>query len=265
VTDYLDVLAAPERREAFLSGVADCLAQHGGAYAAIDLCNIPEGSPTLESLPRLLAERGFAVRVKLQEVCPTIALPGDFETYLGQLDKKQRHEARRKLRRAEEAEDKVEWYIVGPQHDLAAETERFIQLMAASHPEKDAFLQDPKNMAFFRALVPKMAACGWLQLSFLTANGNPAAAYLNFDYNNRIQVYNSGLVPASYSHLSPGIVLLLYNIRHAIEIGRSHFDFLRGNQDYKYRMGAQDFRVMNLEATRDGLDSLPSPERDEKK
>ena len=122
--------------------------------------------------------------------------------------------------------------------------------MAASHPDKARFLEDPQNMTFFRAIVPIVAACGWLQLSFLTVNDEPAAAYLCFDYDNRILVYNSGLVPQTFAHLSPGIVLLAYLIRHAIDSGRSAFDFLRGNEEYKYRMGGHDHPVMLLEAVR---------------
>ncbi|MDL1883917.1 GNAT family N-acetyltransferase, partial [Anaerolineae bacterium CFX8] len=76
-----------------------------------------------------------------------------------------------------------------------------------------------------------------------------AATYLNFVYNRHVLVYNSGLLPGEYGHLSPGIVLLAYNIRHAIENNAVVFDFLRGNEVYKYRMGAQDTRVFMLRAS----------------
>jgi CelD/BcsL family acetyltransferase involved in cellulose biosynthesis len=248
VTDYLDILVIPQYRELFCQGVAEHLAEHRGWISQISLCNTPGNSPTLEILPRSLAERGFAVNVREQEVCPAIMLPSDFEAYLGQLDKKQRHEARRKLRRAAENDAHVEWYIVGPGHDLEAELEKFIKLMAASDVEKTAFLDDPQNLGFFRAMVRRVAACGWLQLAFLTVSGDPAAAYLNFDYDNRILVYNSGLYPEKYGYLSVGIVLLLRLIEHAIEQGRSVFDFLRGNEEYKYRMGGKDRPVMEIQA-----------------
>ncbi len=249
VTDYLDVLVKPDYRAAFLAAVADFAAEHRDEFSRIVMCNVPGGTPTLDVMPDLLRERGFNVRVVQQEVCPVIVLPDDFEAYLAGLDKKNRHELRRKIRRAENSEgEQVDWYIVGKQHDLAEEIEKFIKLMAASHPKKAEFLQDPQNVAFFRAIGPRMARCNWLQLSFLTVNGTPAAAYMNFDYNNRVLVYNSGLVPETYSHLSPGIVLLTYNIQHAIEMGRKAFDFLRGNEEYKYRMGGKDHPVMALEA-----------------
>ena len=251
VTDYLDILALPEAHAAFCSELAIFLTEHAGDYSRLDLCNIPSSSPTLELLPRLLTERGFAVQVKHEDVCPFIPLPDDFEAYLDGLDKKQRHELRRKLRRIESSEDeRIEWYMVAPEHDLAAEAQKFMGLMAASAPEKAQFLQDEGHRAFFPAIIERLAVCGWVQLSFLTVNGQAAAAYLNFDFNNRILVYNSGLLPQSYSHLSLGIILLCYNIQTAIAHHREEIDFLQGNESYKYRMGAQDRSVMMLEASR---------------
>ncbi len=233
VTDYLDLLVLPEARDEFYAAITEFLA--------------------LDVFPHVLTENGFTVEVKHEDVCPYIPLPADFEGYLQQLDKKQRHEIRRKLRRAEEHSEggeKIAWYIVGPEDNLPDEMEKFMALMAASHPNKAQFLQDSHNRAFFRAITPRLAACGWLMLSFLTVNDQPAAAYLNFDYNNRVLVYNSGLLSTEFAHLSPGIVLLTYIIQYAIAQGRSVFDFLQGNEEYKYRMGGQDREVLILHATR---------------
>lgn len=245
VTDYLDVLVRPEYREAFFAGVADQLLDRRDSYSRVNLCNNQDGSPILEILPRLLQERGFAVEVRVQEVCPIIKLPATFEDYLSQLDKKQRHEARRKMRRTQ-SETEYGWYVVGPEHDLREEIEAFTYLMAASHPQKAEFLENPQHRNFFRAIVLCVAEHGWLQLAFLTINKERAAAYLNFDYNNKIMVYNSGLLPEKYGYLSPGNVLLLHLIDYAIRLGRTEFDFLRGNEEYKYRLGGKDKPVYEI-------------------
>ena len=80
---------------------------------------------------------------------------------------------------------------------------------------------------------------GCLALAFLEINGRKAAGYLCFDYLNRIWVYNSGL-DRSMMEYSPGWVLLGYLLQWANENKRSEFDFMRGNEDYKYRFGAVD-------------------------
>jgi CelD/BcsL family acetyltransferase involved in cellulose biosynthesis len=70
-------------------------------------------------------------------------------------------------------------------------------------------------------------------------DGQKAAGYLNFDYVNRIWVYNSGLA-RRFTDLSAGWVLLGYLLQWANEQKRLEFDFMRGDEDYKYRFGALD-------------------------
>lgn len=248
VTDYLDIIVDAAYVEPVLNCFAAYVREHHTAYDMIDLCNLPENSIGHAQFSAALSQQGFDVTIKQQEVCPVIHLPDTWDAYLEQLDKKQRHEIRRKLRRAEAETGVLDWYIVGAEHDLDAEIERFLTLMSASHPDKARFLQDEQNRAFFRQVVPLIYRNGWLQLSFLRVNGEAAATYLNFVYNQQVLVYNSGLMPGEYGHLSPGIVLLAYNIQHAINSGCTLFDFLRGNEIYKYRMGASDTGVYMLQA-----------------
>ena len=244
VTDYLDVVARNGQEQAVYWAFADFLARHIDHYDEIRLCNVPASSIALKLFPDILRERGFAVDVQLQEVCPVVKLPDRWADYIASLDKKNRHELRRKLRRASGAA--VDWYVVGPDHDLHAELHCFMTLMAKSSDEKALFLKEQKNVEFFRKMAARMAECGWLQLAFLTVNSDRAAAYLNFDYNNRVLVYNSGHDPAQYGHLSPGITLLARLIEHAIEQGREEFDFLRGDESYKYDMGGQNINVYQI-------------------
>ena len=48
-----------------------------------------------------------------------------------------------------------------------------------------------------------------------------------------VGLYNSGFDPA-HAALSPGLVLLARVVRDAIERGMRRFDFLRGEERYKY-------------------------------
>lgn len=249
VTDYVDIIVDPDHIDAVQNELAAFLSENTDAYDRINWCNIPEASPSLAHFPEKLQQYGFKTEIEFQEVCPVIELPSDWDSYLEGLDKKQRHEIRRKLRRAE-SEGKIEWRVIDRHYDgdIDEAVEQFLSLMRASHPEKAKFLDDPNNLAFFKTAVPQVHYCGWLKMTFLIINGTPSAAYCDFDYNGRILVYNSGLLPQENAHLSPGIVLLSYNIRDAIASRRSVFDFLRGNETYKYRMGAVDTKVFKLKA-----------------
>lgn len=248
VTDYLELIIREGYETAVLEHLATVAAEHRERYTALDFCNIPHDTPILPIWQDKLEANGFSVRITQQEVCPIISLPDDFGDYLANLDKKQRHEVRRKLRRAEGSEKPITWGFTDPDADLCAEIERFMALMRASNPQKAAFLEDPKHVDFFQRALPAIAERGWLKMAFLQIDGQDAAAYLSFDYHNRIMLYNSGHNPANHPELSLGIVLLTYLIRDAIETGHEAFDFLRGDEEYKYRMGGQDFPVVMLNA-----------------
>lgn len=249
VTDYGDVIVSADQADAVYNALATELLDKQDKYDLIDWCNIPSASPTYTDFPQQLSDKGFSVETTRQEVCPLINLPASFEVYLDSLDKKQSKEVQRKLRRAKGAGDSLNWYIVDEEHDIDAEVDKFIELMAASHPEKAQFLEDEQNVAFMRSIIPVASKAGWLQMNFLEVMNEPVAAYVNFDYNNQILVYNSGLEPRKAAALSPGIILLAYNIEHAIENKRSVLNFLRGDEQYKYKMGGQDTEIFNLKAS----------------
>ena len=160
------------------------------------------------------------------------------------LEGKQRREIRRKLRRAGD-QGALNWTIVGPEHDLESEVEDFLDLMAASTPDKAAFLT-PQMRSFFRQLARVTYDAGWLQLVFLEIGGRKAAAYFNFVYDNRVLVYNSGLDWQAFPKFGAGIVLTAYCVRHAIERGREVFDFMQGSERYKYQFGGQYVEVRRL-------------------
>jgi CelD/BcsL family acetyltransferase involved in cellulose biosynthesis len=250
VSDYLDVIAAEGRERDVYAVLTDWLSSDQAPdWDVLDLCNLPEASPTHQLLPELAASRGFSATVVQEDVCPVIPLPATWDDYLAMLDKKQRHEVRRKMRRAEEA-GQVSYAIVDQSHDLAAQMDDFIALHRLSQPDKDQFMEQ-RMEAFFRSAAQAMLDAGWLQLSFLMVSGEKAAAMLCFDYADSIMVYNSGYDPNRYSAFSPGIVLLSFCIRHAIEnLGRSRFDFLQGDEVYKYRFGALETKVFRVLVTR---------------
>lgn len=248
VTDYLDLIIDKKHIDIVLGHLANFLKENCAMYDHLDLCNIPAASSTLEKLPHLLQNNLFEVRTIRQDVCPIIEVPPTWEEYLQSLDKKQRHEIRRKLRRAEGVPDKIDWYTVDSSQNIQVEIERFFLLMAASDENKQLFLQNEAHKAFFRHMIPLVFEKGWLRLNFLTINDEPTAAYLNFVYDNQLLIYNSGLKIENYGHLSPGILLLVNNIQYAIDQGYKVVDFLRGNETYKYRMGGKDTEIFKLSA-----------------
>ncbi len=240
ISDFLDLIVGQADLPSFAAGLLDFLSDPASmplAWQKIKLQNLFENSPTLEVLQALAEKHGWNFIQERTYHAPSIPLVGDFEKYLCGIDKKQRHEIRRKMRRAEESGKNIRWYRVTDGDRLGDEVEAFLSLMA-DEPDKAKFLK-PAMRKQMHGICRAAFENGWLQLAFLEVNGQKAAGYLNFDYLNRIWVYNSGL-DRKFMELSPGWVLLGYLLKWANEENRAEFDFMRGNEEYKYRFGALD-------------------------
>ncbi len=246
VSDYLDLIAARGWEMQVYTAFLRWL--HGPdapAWDIADLCNLPEASLTYRELPALAAQFGLHASVVQEDTAPQFMLPMRYEKYLqDQVEKKQRHEIRRKQRRAER-EAVCGFHLVGPQHTLEAELDDFVALQRASRADKADFMT-PQMRRFFLAIARRMLEADMLRLLFLTLDGEKAATLFAFEYDRRFWLYNSGYDPDSHAQLSPGWVLLSYAIQYAIASGCRVFDFMQGDEEYKYRFGAQDYKVMRV-------------------
>jgi CelD/BcsL family acetyltransferase involved in cellulose biosynthesis len=252
ISDYLDLLVCLEDLPEFVEELLRFLkSENFPEWKLLDLYNILDQSPSLPWIEQKTRELGFQFGKEPLQHCPYIPLPGDWETYLAGIDKKQRHEIRRKMRRAEEWQNEwnehVRWYIVEDSNSLESEVDAFLELMA----------QDPDKARFLTPAMRKQMQLGaraifdarWLQLAFLEVGGKKAAGYMNYDFDGHIWVYNSG-IDFNFRELSPGWVLLGNLLQWANEHKRSRFDFMRGDEDYKYRFGGIDRRVLRLKIWR---------------
>jgi CelD/BcsL family acetyltransferase involved in cellulose biosynthesis len=255
--DYATILAAPESLPAVTESLAAHLAAppspidpHPSPWDVVDLRRLRCGDPAADALAGGLrahaASEGWTVDVEREDVCPVVTLPvgADIETYLGSLSKKTRHEIRRKVRRAEG---------VGPirlesSADPLADLETFIEL----HQKRwgvDGLFPDTPGGDQSRVLVRRMfelcGADGPIRLSFLRVGDKRIAAGIHIEDANGYQYYNAGIDPDAFD-LSPGVLLVYAYIRQALERGISRFDFLRGDEPYKYEWGAVDEPIQRI-------------------
>ena len=247
VSDYLDLLVDKYCIQPVHDALLDCLAGDEIDWDILSLCSLPQGSSTHTALAKAAQARGWQVEVQQQDVCPVITLPDSWENYLAGIKKKQRHEIRRKIRKLE-AETESRWYVVDSEAGLEEAMTIFVDLHRKSTQDKDDFWDD-SLIRFFDVLAHDMAQAGYLKLFFLELNGTPAAAMLCFDYDNEFLLYNSGYDPAQFANLSPGNVIISYTIQEAIRLGRRRYDFLRGDEIYKFRFGAEAEPVHDLVIT----------------
>jgi len=243
VSDYLDFITLPERLEVFLVGLLDFVSTcQALPEKALDLYNLMESSPTQSALKGACAQTGWSFSTTHLMPAPYIPLAESFETYLGTLDKKQRHEIRRKLRNAE-ARHQTSWYTVNEKDALTAEMDAFIAMMYNDH-RKVEFLQKPAMLQYLHDFAKAAFEDKLLRLSFLTFDNHKAAAFLSLVTQQKLWVYNSAWEP-TFASSSPGWVLLAKEIEWAIAQGIREVDMMRGDEDYKYKFGAKDRYIMH--------------------
>ena len=239
--DYNDFVIARGAEPEFFPALLDAIDSGGGRQ--LDLYSVGEDSPTLEMLPSLARERGYLVDIAEEDVAPRIDLPPSWDDYLAGLSKKDRHELRRKLRRLEGHEN-WRWFCVSDPTEASARTDTFLALMRDSDPAKAEFLTKDRE-DFFRKLIAATAANGVLRLFFMEMDDKPVAASLCLDYDGVRMLYNSGHDP-EYRYYSVGLLLHALSLRDALERGYRYFDFLRGNEPYKYRLGGSDHHLYRI-------------------
>jgi CelD/BcsL family acetyltransferase involved in cellulose biosynthesis len=241
VSDYLDLIAVPGREEE----VWEALLQHRAAEpAAWHLRGIRADSATATRLPELAPAHGLRCAVEREERCPVLRLPETWDTYLAGLSGKDRHELRRKMRKLEaELPDVRVRSVIAPAEMDAALT-HFLRLHRLSRTGKAKFM-DERMERFFRVALGALARAGWARLWFLDSAEAPVASFICTEYGGSVGLYNSGFDPA-HSRLAPGIVLLGHVIRDAIERRVPVFDFLRGEESYKYAFGPAPTDLMSV-------------------
>lgn len=244
VSDYLDILVDKDQQQAVYDCLAGFLTTAFTEWDRLFLCSLPENSPTRHWLQHSFSNTSE----QQQDVSPHILLPNSWDEYLTSLNRKQRHELKRKFRRVQETEHKLE--VVTTEAEAQRVLPDFITLHRASSSEKKDFWDD-NHLKFFSAFIPAAAAAGWLKLYFLNIESTRVAAMLIFDYNNQFLLYNSGFDPSQFKHLSTGTVLTGYTIQEAVEQKKTVYDFLRGDEEYKFRFGAVAKPVFDVTVIRD--------------
>ncbi len=245
VCDYQDFIIVPGREVEFYEALLDDLARQGIRH--LDLNPVRPDSTVMTSLMNVVKNRGGIAVSQEDDVTVEMGLPDSWEEYLDGLDKKQRHEVRRKLRRLWGAGGvNYRCHEVSPA-DVSGLTDTFLKLFALSREEKADFMT-PQMEIFFRSLAEAMAEIKRLRYGILEVESRPAAMTMGFDYDQTIYLYNSAYDP-QYNSLSAGLLSKVLGIKESINQGIKKWDFLKGAERYKYQLGGGETRLYNCQIT----------------
>lgn len=246
VSDYMDALADRSRSEPVLRGLWSTAIELL-EWDLVELRHVPSASPLLSAVETVSNELGLDVTIDRDEVCPVALLCNTWDGYLQTLGKKQRHEIRRKLRRATQGTASA-WRVSRTTQELERDLPVFFQLHEAGGGEKARFLTTAMR-AYFTDLAQGLLERDILRLGLLERDGADVATTLSFRYRDRYFLYNSGYSPGDAAR-SPGIAAAAFTMQQAIEEQAVAFDFLSGSEPYKYQLGGVDTFTCRVTVTR---------------
>jgi CelD/BcsL family acetyltransferase involved in cellulose biosynthesis len=191
-------------------------------------------------------------------VCPYVDLPASWEIYLAGLSSNTRQKLRRFLRKAENS-DRFSISIAKPgtgDTDIA----ELLDLWAAKWSARKGS-RLPRLIKTNAAMLRHCLNNGSLLLPVLRDGDRVVSALATYldDVKGRLLFFMAGR-DETFHELPSGLVLHAWSIRWAIEKQYKTYDFLRGDESYKFMFGAQCDCVRHVlieTCTIDAEDGLP--------
>ena len=249
VADYHDVISSPELSSEVIHAFWSSLCTHARRWDLLQLPQVCEKTMTAKVLSQAIGQDGFHLHQFTGEVCPCLSLPATWEDYLRLLSRKTRMNIRRYARLLDKEFD-ARYAVVSSNHELKPALEALFSLHGKRWRRRGlpGVLISSRRRRFHHDLARALLERGWLRFHCLYLHGQASAALLTYRHGDRYFYYIGGFDP-DLDRYSVGTVLLSHCIRSAIEEGASEFDFLRGGERYKYRLGARDVSYATLRVT----------------
>ena len=248
LTDYLGPICSLEDRGDVAEALVEWLATTDVEWDEFDAHNMLVPLGFSEHLVERADARGFYFQIEQEETSAILPLPHEWEAYLMTLDKKERHELRRKRRRLEREHPDARVRTATPE-TLDADFKTFVEMHRGAEGHKGHFMR-PEIATFFRRIADAAMPLGWLRLDLLEIGDRAVASTFGFEIERKFYLYNSAYEPDA-ARLSPGHVLVSELVKRCIEHGLEVFDFLRGPERYKYQFGAQPVPLNNVRILKD--------------
>ncbi len=211
------------------------------------LAQIEASSPLVE----LSQKSGW--HVSPAEKCPLLTLPSSWNEYVSSLPKNMREQIKRYPKKLERAFE-VTYHLAQNDTELQSGLDELLRLHGKRWRARGqtGVLVLPRRQKFQRALCHDFLQRDWLRLWTLKCDGKAVSVLLFYFYNGRYSYFIGGFEP-EMSKWSVGTCLFARVIQSAIEEGARDIDFLKGEESYKYRLGATNREYVTLESFRHGV------------
>ena len=231
-SDYLDVIIKRGREREVTELLVAELTRRG---ALVELPQVKGEASLASAVATGVAIYEWRSTKVHTDVCPYVPLAEhSWDSYLSVLSSKHRGNVRRCLRLLASRFDMSFRFA-----DTGVERRAALAELITLHGKRwqarggSTAFHTPALLSFHEELSQRALECGWLRLAVLRLDGVPVAAFYGFRYKRWFYYYQSGFDP-DYAKYSVGLAIVALTIKSAIEEGADEYDFLHGDESYKF-------------------------------
>ncbi|MEG3922194.1 GNAT family N-acetyltransferase [Microcoleus sp. T3_A4] len=254
IADYTGLMCLPGYEEEVIPAFAAYI-QQKLVWSSFNVKSILETDTRMSLLLRNFSADSFELsQLRIQSVneeepdiylAPYVSLPDDWEQYLqNYVGVNTRQKIRRFLRKVDKSD---EFYIT---HINADNLESHIEILLKfweSRWKKQKGDTFELIMDYYRLILRHCFEHNCLYLSVMWKGDRPLGAIANFvDFQQKSMLFVITGRDQTFKNPPPGLILHADAIRYAIQNGFKVYDFLRGNEEYKYSFGAKDRQIQHI-------------------
>lgn len=243
-SDALDLVSRRGRERDVQEAVGRYLLQRRNEWDAAWLSDLSDGSRTVATLSELFQAAGVTGSTKPCAVCPYLRLDQPWAVYEDRAHRKFR-DLKKYLKALDVAGAKFD--VVQSPDVLERALDALVRLNRERVLSKDGApsLGNERFCRFVADIARLALRQGWLRLYFVSVGDEFIALNLNFVHGTRVYGYLSGFDPA-WQRRGVGTCLFRHVIRESWEGGLTVYDFLRGDEAYKYRWTSEERKSVEL-------------------
>ena len=248
VVDYMGPVAAAGREKEVAAALVRLMFEEL-SWTRADLAGLLQDDPMVQALVCEIQRVAPDAGVESYDQAPRIEAIPQGSAYLQLLNSKRRGDVLRKRARLIEAVGELELVVSTPETAPDA-LERLLVWKAQSSPETREFVAEYGG--FMRTLVDELAAVDACHVVELHASGRPLASAIRLRHRDTAYIYNMSYdmdLAAEFPGAAPGVVLVSLLVERNLERGL-RFDFLKGAQDYKLRLGGVPVDLIDISIRR---------------
>jgi CelD/BcsL family acetyltransferase involved in cellulose biosynthesis len=239
-SEYLTILAAPGTAPHVVHRLAQWLTVEGAVYwDLLDFDGVAQDDGLLGRLADELSFAGHSIYRRVRERTWRLRLPTNWDDLLAGLSKSRRGKVRAQDRKFL-ASGRAQVKLAFDETTLRQGLEVLYRLHQARRESlgDDGCFTMPRFERFLEDAAGRLARAGQLRLQWLEVDGQPAAVEFDLLGGDTLYYYQTGMNP-DLAEISPGWLLQIASLKRAIDDGLAHFDFLRGDEEYKATWGAE--------------------------